>query len=188
MLRVLFLTFCLLTSFSVSAQTEKDVKIPWEGSRKLSWDDFQGPPDEVLVKDSMLAAAAIELTYTYKSYDTGEVFDFVIINRFNPSVAWSVDKTDMFLLEHEQLHFDIAEVVARQMRKGIECFEKEGISDWESHKEFLDKKYQLFRNLTAKYDEETDHGRRPGVQNEWKARIAKELESLSEYAARVDDQ
>lgn len=134
--------------------------IPWSEERKLEWDDFLGTPGE------------FPSAYTRPSYDTtaftwGESklddFDYHIVNShicqyqiihvdavgyFNKKQSWTTDKAkeDPNALNHEQGHFDIIEVYARQIEsrlllKIFECpggIYNEGLIDKEIKKKAFD--------------------------------------------------
>lgn len=96
-----------------SLNVTKDNLILWSASNKLTWNDFQGNPDT---------------TSNYKAITTSQIGftpeihkDSIILSvpcNFLKSESWSVRKSNYALLAHEQLHFDIAELVARNIRKG----------------------------------------------------------------------
>ena len=179
---VVMFAFLGCSSIAIAQLDSSDTTdyIEWDHKRPLSWSNFQGKPDSTLIKESKDAASAIIIRFE------GHVFDFKVRTLFDPSTAWSMSKTDMFLLEHEQIHFDIAELLARKMRQEMTQLQVDGETDLEKFKEVFSRRYSEYGSLTTKYDEETVHGTSPGIQNEWKAKIAKELESLSEYAVKID--
>lgn len=44
---------------------------------------------------------------------------FIIVAQFIPKKSWTKSKNRLILLEHEQLHFDIAEIVCKKVKKEI---------------------------------------------------------------------
>lgn len=82
---------------------------------------------------------------------------------------------------HEQLHFDISELVARSLRKKLrgKLVSNEAIDDLviEATKYITEE----MRQINTQYDLETDHGRNIKEQMLWNKRIEMGLDSLSEY-------
>ena len=74
------------------------------------------------------------------------------------------------LLEHEQIHFDIAELYARGTRKAFDdvrnpCGNPSAVEDISDHNNELSARAQ------QNYDEETLHGTLPGAQAAWTRKI-----------------
>ena len=80
---------------------------------------------------------------------------------------------DMQLLEHEQLHFDIAELVVRQIRARFAgfknaCAEAGGTDPIQQMVVEADRELQ---EEQQRYDRETGHGTNARAQDAWKRRI-----------------
>jgi hypothetical protein len=80
---------------------------------------------------------------------------------------------DMQLLEHEQLHFDIAEAVVRKIRgrfAGFKnaCAEAGGI---DAIRQIVVQADRELQEEQQRYDRETGHGINPRAQEQWKRRI-----------------
>ena len=85
----------------------------------------------------------------------------------------SVAQLDGQLLEHEQLHFDLAEVVARKIRTrvntfGNACTEAGGTDPIQEMVAQADRELQ---EEQQRYDRETSHGLNARSQEQWKHRI-----------------
>lgn len=109
----------------------------------------------------------------------GKVNNVEVVSFFDCSRSW-FDKShlDNDILEHEQIHFDITELIARRLRKKIHLYSK-AMSPSSLQLEYKSSLYSL-NDIQEKYDSETDHGRLYKKQVEWKERIQKELIDLSE--------
>ena len=85
----------------------------------------------------------------------------------------SAQQLDMQLLEHEQLHFDIAEVAVRKIRARFgdftnACAEADGTGPIQQTVAQADRELQAEQ---ARYDRETGHGVNARVQEQWARRI-----------------
>jgi hypothetical protein len=80
---------------------------------------------------------------------------------------------DMQLLEHEQLHFDIAEVVVRKIRARFAGFTNacaEGGGTEQIQQMIVEADREL-QEEQQRYDRETSHGLNARAQEQWKRRI-----------------
>lgn len=159
--------------------TAKNDTILWDASGKLKWEDFQGVP----VKNDLYKAR----TYSTIGYDATVLTDKIEVNlvcEFEKNKSWTTSKT-LDLLRHEQLHFDIAELISRKIRKqyekhiSIEVSKTNKIlkSIYTSHVDSI----WLLKN--RQYDKETAHGTILAKQKEWELKIAKELKALEAYSS-----
>jgi hypothetical protein len=117
-------------------------------------------------------------------FTSPEKIDFKIVCFFKRYRSWSKLKDSESLLKHEQLHFDIAELITRKIRKGYATHISKDINETAIHiKSVFDKYYnQELDSLNAEYDAQTNHGTIPNVQKEWESKIVKELKKLEAYA------
>ena len=84
---------------------------------------------------------------------------------------------DAQLLDHEQLHFDLAELAARRIRKRFEefkdaCHDPGGTEPIQAMVAEIDQELQ---EEQTQYDRETSHGINVRVQDQWSRRIRKQL-------------
>jgi len=90
-----------------------------------------------------------------------------------------------WVLRHEQLHFDLAELVARRHNRAVEAarpVRAVGDTEYEAlagsariWRERLDAVYGEFRELERRYDFETRHGTAPRAQTRWFEQTLREL-------------
>lgn len=154
--------------------------IPWYPGVMLTWDDFLGNPDHT---SSFKALTSAEILFSSSTYsDSAEL---VITCRFLKESSWTKLRTSQVLLRHEQLHFDIAEVIARRLRRACSIQRPRSYREAEQVFELLYREYTGYewQQLNSSYDMETKHGIIPAKQQEWEQRIAKDLLSLDDYAA-----
>ncbi|MNJ90839.1 hypothetical protein D3C87_84790 [compost metagenome] len=175
----------LASSFIIKYTKNKNIEegsntILWSSNRKLTWNDFQGIADSTS-KYKAHTYSQITTTLIYYNNDS-IVYDMPCHFIVNKSWATNI-KTDA-LLKHEQLHFDIAELCARKIRR--EYINHKMVDTKKTYKFISDifekygKKNQ--NSLNNFYDLETKHGLIKDKQKEWEAKIAKELKALEKYA------
>lgn len=89
----------------------------------------------------------------------------------------SVLQRDAQLLEHEQLHFDIAEATVRKIRARFAgfknaCTEPGGTNPIQQMVAEADRE---LHEEQQRYDRETDHGINARAQEQWKRRVRTQL-------------
>jgi hypothetical protein len=87
------------------------------------------------------------------------------------------------ILKHEQIHFNITELVARKLRYEISSFQRNGINDISEYSVLINSfiKDSLL-NFQAKFDKETLNGTKIQKQNEFSDYIDSELEKYKSYS------
>ncbi|GIV45013.1 MAG: hypothetical protein KatS3mg035_2190 [Bacteroidia bacterium] len=161
----------------VNAQN-KDT-IVWSKGYKLSWEDFKGRPKSGISFEA-ISHIVISDEYTYEN----NMIKFIIVAQFIPKKSWTKSKNRLILLEHEQLHFDIAELYARKLKKKLAetKFRSNPEKIKEKYDRIFDKMYKELNYYQDLYDKETDFSRDEVRQKEWREKVARELEELEEYA------
>lgn len=100
---------------------------------------------------------------------------FAIDARFDKTKSWSKkpEQTDA-ILKHEQLHFDIAELVSRAFRK--EADQTKYTRNYKNEISRMFNRYTFhLQRLQQKYDEQTLHSNYKSKQNFWEKLIRQEL-------------
>src|SRR5436190_4980330 len=126
MKRNLFLLLLLLPAILIlGGWTSIDTSefIPWSINRKLTWNDFHGFASSYSQAD---AATAIHISARPFYHKKKLYYD--VNAYFIPNQSWFRTKSAA-LLRHEQLHFDIAELYARKVRKKISEYSQMGVRD-----------------------------------------------------------
>ncbi len=102
----------LLATQLVISQEEKT---PWLKEKKLTWADFKGNPD---TNNPFDAVTSSEISYrsSVKVINNKKEINYIVQSYFIPNKSWVIKKslTNLDLLAHEQLHFDITELYARK--------------------------------------------------------------------------
>ncbi len=156
------------------ASVEDEIK--WQSDFRLQWSHFKGRPDRNSDMDALTESG---ITFNWScDYRGFQVTAYAI---FVPTGSWVKDPSSN-LLAHEQAHFDITEIHARQLRK----FFAETPNPCRLGKMGIDKAaqdiVQASYAMQHTYDVATNHGENFRVQKEWQAKIAAKLAELDAYA------
>jgi len=174
-------------------------EIEWSPARPLTWDDFQGSVPRGADESRVAATlASIAWTYEYRVEWSPTSCRFGITRLrsralFDPERSWSRSdhRTDA-VLQHEQGHFDIAQVYNERFREATadligayrECnatSQRRATQDAEREigrivGEIYDEIWQAYDDRQATYDRETRHGIDRELQDRWTRTIADELD------------
>jgi len=176
-LSIIFLIlFGGVSNFSFSQIVSK-TDILWSAETKLTWTDFRraAPPTDI-----QAAQSSIKFSFYVKSVrgEKGKfmVSFFTLFERYKSWYKRSV-KND-YVLQHEQLHFDMAEIFSRKARREISNSKKINKATINKIIKNMLVEYARYSDL---YDAETSYGYKYEAQAVWAERIKKELEELEEY-------
>ena len=172
-----FAFFLVFTLCSFTSDTFQQVE--WTEERKLSWDDFRGEPNP-----SSHAHAATAIRISAAPYYKNKKLYYSVTTFFDPSQSWCRSKSEQ-LLRHEQLHFDIAELYARKVRKRISELRSRGVKDVKTINAEIQKLLDESNRVDATYDKKTIHGANPERQRRWEENILYQLRNLASYAKPV---
>lgn len=185
LLVLLSLTMCSsinVSNFNVEVTNENlNDFILWEKGVKLKWNNFRGIPN-YNSKHSAITSTLI------KDNQVGLLKDKILIDvstYFSIGKSWvKKEKTSKNLLNHEQLHWDIAELSARKLRKIYSTHKSESLNESfqyfnEKYDEMIKEK-RLFQDL---YDKETDYSINKKKQKEWERKISLLLREYEEYSS-----
>ena len=174
---LVFMGFVLLSN--LFAQTNSDI-IEWS-EKKLVWEDFQATPPKVKSDHRALNFGGVKYSIEPISI-VSKIVRLKVQNVFYKKKSWTISNDD-YVLNHEQLHSDIREVCARQIRKKI--IETKFYSSKTIGSE-IETIYSKLNNemtvLQDKYDDETGYTENTKKLQEWNEKIAKQLEELKEYS------
>jgi hypothetical protein len=202
-------TACLLVLLCAAPAVYAQEPIEWSPTRRLAKEDFQGRVP-VQAVNSSLSFLHVETSWQCV------VGEFVASARamFDPSRSWwrtsygniwgnagertsasraqmearrSVMTLDRQLLDHEQLHFDLAELAARKIRKRFEDFKDSCLDPGESEP-IQGMVAEVDRELQEEqhnYDRETNHGVNVRMQDQWRRKILAQLKESEQLALRA---
>lgn len=166
----------ICSSLSLLSQDPGEDLIPWSSTQKLTWADYKASPNPAS------DAAATTTSYLIFSYSISENnFRYSIASKFSRTRSWGLHKT-VYILSHEQGHFDISEIYARKFHQKL----KEYRFNPRTYAKDLKKIYQEILEekdkMQQEYDRETNHSINREKQAEWMQKIARLLDEYRAYA------
>ncbi|MGY0407669.1 MAG: DUF922 domain-containing protein [Polaribacter sp.] len=174
---ILIIVYFYFHSFSFYSQiAKKDSIIFWSKNKKLTWDDFKGVKKDTNFIGAKTYAGILMLPYLN---DTSKKYSYKVFACFYKYKSSTDTNHSDYILKHEQLHFDIAEIFARKIKQEIEI--QESKSSYVNYSSIYNKKYKSYRLYQKLYDAQTNHSTNFEMQKKWKEKIQSELEKLKEY-------
>lgn len=186
---VLFISVLMLTastSVTTSSETanhfppaDADV-LPWSPDRKLTWADFRGAP-RARGFTGAATHARIKATPSVNSL-SGRV-QVQVRALFECRQSWAIEKAKKsdYLLNHEQRHFDIAEIYARKLRRTLQQ-RRITAGNWARvRREVIAPLFREYVRYDEAYDQETIHGIDRHAQAVWDRQIDRQLGDLAGY-------
>ena len=176
-LSILIVIIFSLVSFTKAKYVDDNTdQILWKSERKLVWDDFKGIADTSRTNVDAFTSYKIEITDSYFEKDIPK---YKLSCFFIKSKSWTKTNTKQ-ALDHEQLHFDIAEIFARKIRKAFDSLNLKKCSDTNKYNEVyyhLGKECDIYQD---KYDNTVYFN--DIQQKKWAKKIYTELERLKKYS------
>ena len=185
MIRIaLVIITCLILPFILAAQeNQSDNLILWDQDLRLGWADFMGEPD---ASSEYMALTHWRLSYDFKiSLINGNasIAGSKVRTYFSRGDSWSKStSSSVQLLQHEQGHFDLAEVYARKFRKELVGYKFKSGEYQQEIEAIFNKILAECDKAQVKYDKETEHGIIEADQVRWDENIKEDLEELGEFA------
>lgn len=171
----------MLLAFTCSAAAQKlpydpEEYIEWGEHEKLTWEVYDAEPAENTFGDAGTAVKIKAKPYVVR----GEIY-YNVYALFNKEKSWCKGKSEE-LLAHEQLHFDIAELTARKVRRAVEKMQENNVDDLKTFNNAIKKILVKSNDFDAQYDKDTFHGLIREKQQEWQEKISEQLSVLEAYA------
>lgn len=163
----------LIAATAAQAQKSEPGIKSWSLEAPLQWADFSGKPDS---PETIYAAA----TYAGLALDVRDVtisgrVTFKIRAVFDSRRSWAhPDRSDDYVLAHEQLHFDIAELYARRLERKLNALQLK-VKDKEVAKRMLVQYNIAQMKEQERYDTECVHGLNQENQLSWRTKVDREL-------------
>lgn len=157
--------------------------IDWQKKLKLTRDNFKATKN--LNYGNSVASTYSGFGYEITDND-GEISGSIFV-RFYCGKSWfspKIKESDKitYILQHEQLHFDICELFGRKLHKEImelinsNKFNQRTVDRIQAK---LEKQYSYYQKV---YDKETNHSINTTKQQMWNKKIKMELSALSNYS------
>ncbi|SDC33775.1 DUF922 domain-containing protein [Niabella drilacis] len=191
-MRILLLAIVWFGMLPVRAQT---AEIRWSPSRVLRVSDFAivkaGRPRPPSLGRNMAVTRTGFVYSITRGSGTGKGTVMIrIYAQMDPAHSFILEKVikgdaadRAYLFNHEQKHFDISEIYARELSRFLRTQSRGNPTMDHITKEAN----RLFTELNAfqkKYDAATNNGRNKAMQAHWNAIIAQRLKALESYAAK----
>ena len=183
MLKMTLFFFLLQISINLIAQNTDSLKC-WSSRDKLTWNDFRGKIPES--NDYGNAATWYKLN-AIPELKNGRL-DYIVTLSFKRYESWTTDTSSQDMLLHEQLHFDIAELYARKLRKAIQNVARSIRQP--TSKDFvplIQKLYAENSRMQEEYDKNTIHGVDLKAQKNWNKKVFFQLEELKNLASTIQN-
>lgn len=175
-LYVLILFIFTSITNAINSKIQDDNKILWTSERKLIWADFKGIVPAT-TEPFVVAITCYSIKVKYDFTDDG-VLNYKIENYFFKNESWTITSENS-VLAHEQLHFDIAELYARKIRKSFDSLKIKKNYDIETFKEIYHSKIKKCDDYQSLYDSEVTGN--TINQKKWNKKINCELLKLKKY-------
>jgi hypothetical protein len=169
---------------SLVAQLVGSGGIQWRPTQPLGWGDFQGMP-----RPAGREGALSEIGQISGSACAGSQLQFGVLAVFVPRDSWVLPsvaadpRQSAIALSHEQTHFNITEIIARQLRRtfltvehpcAMSASERDALGSAAANEELV---------VQTRYDGETNHGLDREAQERWRSWAVAQLDALAAYAA-----
>lgn len=184
-----FFSFILLLSFV--SDTEKSIL--WKSNNSLKIQDFKSIQKDTLKTGNKkflgaISSISIEVLTTQKNKNS--IPKLVVKNYFHRDQSWMMVK-NTYVLQHEQIHFNISELYARKMRKSADSLAKRNITNLQTYRNMIEYWQKKKQKTNDRFDAENDDSylilgkeilfRKNPKQKEWQDKINTELQKMSDY-------
>lgn len=182
-MRILFLIVPIVFPFLLVAQASSDTII-W-GTKQLVWSDFKANPDTAVFNQNHHATTLWKLRYQYKPLKNRTQLIIYVEAWFDARKSWVRKrfKNDQQLLQHEQAHFDLAELLARRFRKKLAEQKFTATNYYTAIDAVFNPLLTAAYQQQTQYDRETNYGEDKAAQQQWQQKIAAALNQLAAYAS-----
>lgn len=174
-MRIRILIVLLLCSYCCFAQ-KGGVVI----NRPLTWNDFKGK--------SIDGSSVKARTYTYMGYQSrvkNGKFSYKITCYFIPGQSWvsrgylkrCTKAESAYLLKHEQVHYDIAKVIAVEANRELARIKGNDKRAMNKARSVFSRYVKKLKSVQERYDRDTRHSLNNAAQKRWNAKIQQATKS-----------
>lgn len=180
---VLFLNF----------MNKTDDLILWENNNSLQINDFKAIQKDTVKTGGKkflgaISSISIEVLTTQKNKLTAP--KMVVKNYFHKDQSWMMVK-NAYVLQHEQIHFNISELYARKIRKSADSLARKNVTNLQTYRNIVEHWEKKKQKANDQFDAENEDSflvldkeilfRKNPKQKEWLDRINIELQKLDIY-------
>ena len=182
--------FSILSLLSFLSKSEN--LLLWETDKPLQIEDFRAIQKDTIKRGNQFLGAMSSIKIQFRTLQKGKnkVPEISIKNYFDRNESWILVKED-YVLQHEQIHFDISELFTRKLRKSIESLQQKKVSNLEIYKKKLNYWNQMSQQTNNAFDKENNDSytlkngtfflNKNPKQKEWKNKIENELNEMTEF-------
>ncbi|RYY70352.1 MAG: hypothetical protein EOO13_06825 [Chitinophagaceae bacterium] len=169
MKKILLVFFCIFFFGKSYATVGHNDTIYWYAGSQLDFLDFRALPDTASAND---AISSITIDYEYSQImSSKQIVRVSVFCYFNKQQSW-IKKKDSSLLNHEQEHFNLAELYTRKFRKKIsEYFTQNKTGSFEAIQKLYFDIRAAYEAQAMLYDAATEHSKNKKLQVEWNEKI-----------------
>lgn len=155
-----------------------DREITWSADRPLTYADFRGriPP-----ASPWAATTRSTIRFSYETVN-GILTQWTVEALFDPAGSW-MRVREPAVLQHEQLHFDITEVFARQFCQHLQRHHGSRVP-----RHLLGEIFQEYNrrcdSVQVEYDRQTEHGTLSTMQGRWTDTVRRWLSFYTPCSSR----
>ena len=176
----LLILFGLLSFFGRAQDNGSVNYISWGDDYQLKWIDFQGETEGnfILAASTSYKIDLLPESVMVDENDQIQGYEkLTVVANFYKNSSWHTTNSQ-HILKHERLHFDIAELFARKIRKRFSELKNGKQASFAVYQDAFNLFWKECRKMQKQYDLETNHGGKIDVNEIWQTRILRELESL----------
>jgi hypothetical protein len=141
----------------------------------LTWDDYKGPVDSVLLAKGYVAHT--ETAWTLHDVRSSESIAFATEFAFLPDQSWTTTDANC-VLDHEKVHYAISLLWYRKMQKRMEQYQNTPVANYEKMLKTFSHCWKEERKLQALFDRESRNGRVREIEKIWERNLAKDAMKL----------
>ncbi|WPP51590.1 hypothetical protein [Catalinimonas niigatensis] len=181
----LLLLICLwICPFSIAFSQELDLikyKL-WDIKDTLQWSDYTFSDLNQDLEYGFQAKAVTSLAHIYVPGVWHVDSCMNVLVAFRKRYSFTGDTTHADLLAHESIHFDIAEVFARYLRKELLNLSESSNNNLDEYLTLRNRYFKEATNYQDLYDQETVYGLNTKEQRRWASHIKAELKIWEDYS------
>lgn len=178
------LTFMLMVACTEGMCQKLDITRykPWDASDTLLWSDYTLTDLNQTLKYGLQAKAVTSYVYFYLPELWHADSCMNVLTVFSKKHSYTGDTTRAGLLMHESIHFDIAELFARYLRKDLLDLSQKEDYTLDQYLALRDSLFDAASNYQELYDDETVYGLNRKEQQKWGEHIKNEMEKWKDYS------
>lgn len=155
--------------------------VEWEPQRKLTWSDFQAKRKPAGKIPAALSTCGFGFEATEENHHIVSVSIHVT---FYQDKSWkNPEHQTETVLAHEQLHFDITELMGRKFYEEIAHLHQKGKLSQRTLKKTYDRISKEHSQLQELYDKQTNHSLNAKMQGWWADYITAQIQKTNPFSA-----